>query len=457
MAKFKKKISLNKINVAKISSGTMLGQIISIISLPIITRLYGVEAIGFWALINSSAMIVKSFSDLGMSHSLMLEKKNEILQTYKVITTLVGFFSILSSIIVTLFLLKFSSVTINPYFLLIFLFIIIFTTQQVQVSYTWLNRIGEYNVLMKNPLINNGIYALVAIVLGLLGFGIYGYLIGHCIGQISTLIHMKKNLPKSLFTFNFSDFKYVLIKNNRFVKFQLPTNILSNFKNQLPILLIEFLWGTTILGYYSITVKLLQIPISLIANAIGRVFFQTIAIRKKEGKDLGVYVCRNLKRGMFIAAIPILLLTAFGDIIVLIFLGEEWRIAGYFIQILAIQFFFMFVMNTVQGISTVLEKQNLAMISSLLQVFGFIVGALIGTLLYENIYLALIFMSVFYITFHIIYLSRLLYIMKLSRFLYIKYSFISVSIILISAVFFRFIFNKLVEVFNFSMFGLLLI
>ena len=54
---FKNKLSGNKKNIAKISSGTLLGQVISVITLPIITRIYGAEVIGIWTLLNSIFML----------------------------------------------------------------------------------------------------------------------------------------------------------------------------------------------------------------------------------------------------------------------------------------------------------------------------------------------------------------------------------------------------------------
>lgn len=52
-------------NVAKISSGTIFGQVISLVTLPIFKAIYGTSIIGVWSVLNSIATIVTSFSDLG--------------------------------------------------------------------------------------------------------------------------------------------------------------------------------------------------------------------------------------------------------------------------------------------------------------------------------------------------------------------------------------------------------
>lgn len=442
--KFKIKLTENKKNIAKISSGTLIGQGISLITLPIITRLYGPEIIGIWTLLNSIAMIVKSYSDLGMTNSIMVDDDKDVESTYTIISSIVVVLSILSSIVITsYFVLNDKLPEINGLFLFLFIIIIIITTQQIQVCYTWLNRKGEYSILMKNPVLNTGIYGVVAIILGVMGFKTYGYFIGHMFGLLITFLHMKRNLPRELFNWNFTQYKVTFKRNERFIKLQMPTNILANLKNQLPVLLVQGLWGTEILGYYSVTVRLLQTPSTLLANAIGRVFFQTTTQLKREGKPLGRYVYQNIRRGMIVGIFPMILLMGFGDVAAVIFLGEDWIIAGDFIRILTLQYFFMFLMNAVRGLEITLEKQNLAMYSIIAQIFGYLSGAYIGKIIFDDIYVALIIMSIFFIIINIIYFSALFKTIQISIKKYLFSAITSILVIAGSSFVIRWVFNEL--------------
>lgn len=421
LKKIKGKLSGNKKNIAKISSGTLLGQMVSFITLPIITRIYGAEVLGLWAIFHSYSMIVKSFSDLGLTHSIMVEDDENVEKTYKVVSTLAAVISVISAIILTLYFAFISkSNDLNIAFLFFFFAFIFFTTQQVQLCYTWLNRDGKYNVLMKNPIVNGVSYGFFAIILGLLGMKVYGYFVGYMIGQIITLIHMKRNLPKRMFTFNIQNYKETFSKNKRFIIYQTPTNLITNFKNQFPVFLIKAFWGTEILGYYSITVRLLQIPSTLLARAIGRVFFHTTAAMKREGKKLGVYVYKSLTRGMKIGIIPMILLMAFGDIGAVILLGPDWAIAGDFVRIMTLQYFFRFLTSSVQGLSITLNKQHYALVSSITQIVGFLIGAIVGKFVFDDIYVGLALMSIFYIVINIIYFCFILKVMSVSVIKYIR-------------------------------------
>ena len=413
--KIKKKMTGNKKNIAKISSGTLLGQFLAIITLPIITRIYGPEVIGIWTILNSIATVINSFSDLGMSNSIMVEDEKDIESTYNVITSIVAVVSIVSSFFVVFYYIIFGGLeNLNSVFLFMMITLIIFLSQQVQICYTWLNRKGEYNVLMKNPMIQQGSYSVIAIILGLLGMNIYGYFIGQIFGSLITLIHMKSKLPRKFFTINVLEFKNTILRNNKFIKFQMPSRILNNFQNQLPILLIQGLWGTEVLGYFSMTIRILQIPSTLLATAIGRVFFQTTSSLKKSGASIGQYVYRNLSKGMMISFIPMTFLMAFGDVIAIVFLGIEWKIAGDFIRIMTLQYYFMFLMNTVLGLDIILEKQHYKMVTSFFQILGFITGAFLGRYYFSNIYIGLVIMSLFYIIIQIGYFSTLFKVMNTS-------------------------------------------
>ncbi|WP_459908741.1 oligosaccharide flippase family protein [Desulfotomaculum defluvii] len=407
-----KKFSKNKVNAAKISFGTILGQGISILTLPIIARIYGPEIIGHWTLLMSIAIIVNSFSDLGLLHSIMIVDEDDVNDLYKVLTTIISFFSITASIIVTLFYSFFVETEMNLLFLFIYLSFLIFTSKQIDLCYTILNRNSEYDILMKNPVINYGLFSLSAILLGLWQWGEYGYFIGHMLGQFFTVIHMKRKLPKGMFTFKHEYMLFHILKQKRFIKYQMPANILSNIKNQLPTLLIRSFWGEEILGYYAITVRLLQMPSTFLAKAIGRVFFSTSSKMRRDGKDIGKYVINNMIKGMKVGIIPMSLLIAFGDVAITIFLGDEWEIAGNFIQILTLQYFFMFLTYSVQGLPVVLEKQNYAMISVILQIFAYTIGALIGKYIFQDVYSALIIMSLFFIVLNIGYYCSFFKVMK---------------------------------------------
>ena len=387
-------------NIMRISSGTLIGQVLSVVLIPVITRIYGDAAIGVWAFLNTIITIVCSFSDLGLRDALMVEEDEASLrQTYKVATTSTLVAAILSGVLAFLFFEVISpgGMTLTPILAAIFVCAGVIMTQQTQISYTWLNRDGKYKILMKNPIVNAGFFGILAITFGLAGMGLYGYLLAWALAQLITLLHMRRYLPDSFVSFKFSDFREVCSRNRRYVMYQLPANIVMRFKGQLPALLIGSLFGASILGQYSITVRVTEMPVTLLGTSIGRVFFQKSSELKREGKPIGELNYKLLTNAMKIALVPVVLLAVFGDIVFTWVLGAEWQMAGNMVRILALQSFFTFLMMSSQGLSMTLNKQHYSVVSGVVQSVFIIIALYFGRHYFDNIYIAIAIISVSFI------------------------------------------------------------
>lgn len=420
-------------NVTKISSGTILGQAISIVTLPIFTRLYGATVIGYWTLFTSVAVIVNAFSDLGLSNAIMMDDEGEQSEKlFSVITTI----SFIISLIVGVGYFVVKSVTpdpsgLHPLFYSIVLFVLIFTQQQVNVCYNWLNKKKQYNILMKNPIINNVSVAVIAIPLGLMGFTKYGYYIGLVLGQVFTLFHMRRYLPRIFFDFKLRDHFDVIRSHLTYVKFQMPTYLVAQVKNQAPVFFIRSFFGVEILGYYSVCMRVLNIPVNLLASSIGKVYYQTAAEMKKKGQEVGDFTFRNIKRAMYVAIAPMVVIMSFGDIVCTLFLGNDYVITGNLSRIIVFMTFFQFLMMATQGITIVLEKQQYALISGIVQIIGYVVGLSIGKYVFSSLYIAVALMTVVFCVIQIIYFSKLFKIAGVSVTLYLKHVFSTLGLIIV--------------------------
>jgi len=369
----------------------------------------------------------------------MIQKK-----LFSIITTLVLIFSLLIGFGFFMFYSFFpNKAGINPIFYAFFITILIFTQQQIQLSYSWLNRKKEYNVLMKNPVINHASAAIVAIPLGLLGYKSYGYYIGLITGEIITLLHMRRKLPKVFLNFSIKDHKSALSKHREFCFYQMPTNIVAQFKNQAPVLFIRTLFGAEILGYYSVSMKVLKIPITFLANSIGKVYYQRIVEMTKKKQDIGEFTYRNISRAAKIAIIPMSILLSLSDLACKIFLGPDFIVAGNITRIVAFNSFFTFLMMSTQGLAIVVHKQKYSLISGVTQLIGYAFGLAVGKFYFNNIYIGCIIMTIIFCFVQIVYFSKLFQVINISAYRYLKSVFASIIIIFICSAAIRIISNIL--------------
>lgn len=391
------KKSESMIDVAKIASGTMIGQVISFVAVPIYTRMYGASILGTWTIINSIATVITSFSDFGLKNAIMIEKEEETEKLYTAITTLTALIAAITGIISGFYYGYIDkSLGMNPAIAGLMIGLVSFLTPQTQTCYTWLNKKGEYNILMKNPLIHNVAMAVITIGLGALGYIQYGYYIGVIAGSIITILRMKIYLPRRLFNFHFDDYRQLIKTKKEFYLYQMPTNVLGQFKEQVPVFAIQSLFGVEMLGYYSITMKYLKLPINLLAQSIGRVFFKTVAEMTRKGQGIGEYAFRNVCRAMKLAVVPLIFIYAAGDVMCPFLFGSDYIIAGNIMRIVASNSFFMFIMVSCQGMTVTLHKQRNNMIASILQMVGYAGGIGLGYALTRSIYVSCALMTIAY-------------------------------------------------------------
>lgn len=410
-----KKINISESlkNVTKISFGTVAGQIISIATLPFITRLYSAEIIGIWTTINAMSNIVQNICDLGLSNSLMMCEEKRVQTLHSIITMISTVISFLSAPIVFLYYLITGNSVEDSVQICILMALYAFTLRKINISQIILNRKKEYNVLMMNSVIRFSAMAVVSILLGLASIK-SGFFWGNIAGQILCMLHMYKYLPKHKFTLDFNEYRHVLNEHKNYVKYQLPASLTVTLRTELPNLLVGSLFGNTILGYYSISQKLLTIPVTFLGQSLGKVFYQKIAYMKRNKQKIGLFVERSVRKGMIVSLIPLTLLAAYGDVAVTIFFGLEYSIGGIICRIIVYRTIFNFISTAIQGLDVVLDRQQYVLYTCLAQTILSAISVFIGYYFFDSIYVATIFMVITFILVQITYYCKMYQVMNLN-------------------------------------------
>ena len=428
------RLSGNMKNVAKISSGTVLGQLISIATLPLITRIYGAGIMGVWTTIFSIANLINMVSDLGMTQSVMICKEETAPRTLGVLLLLTASISLLAVPLVGVYCYFIIDYTWGQT-LTVIAFAVIYglSLQLSQVCYTWLNRNKQYSALMKNPVLNYLSMAVITLALGYMGFVQYGYFIGMTVAQILTLLHMLRFMPRKIPRVSAQDVREVIRENGDFVKYQLPSNMAYQVREQLPNLLIGGLFGDAVLGCYSVSLKLLNIPVTFIGQALGKVFYQRLAELKQKGQLVSDFIYRNVSRAMKLAILPMILLAAFGDAAVVLFFGEAYAMGGVIVRIVAFRAVFTFISTSTQGMDIVLGKQRYAMLCCLAQTAGMALAITGSFYLTGNIYWCAVVMTVLFIVIQVTYFCAIFKTVEIRPLRYLKSIALSLGVVLITA------------------------
>lgn len=164
--------------------------------------------------------------------------------------------------------------------------------------------------------------------------------------------------------------------------------LLNGVSWQLPALMLSVFFSQTVVGYYALANRLIQLPMALIGGALAQVFFQRASEAHAKQTDLATVVEKVFQRLVALGLLPALLMTIAGRELFIVVFGRSWAEAGIYTQILGLWMFFWFISSPLSTLYVVLERQELGLILHVAILITRIFALAIGGLL-DNVYLAL--------------------------------------------------------------------
>ncbi len=149
-------------------------------------------------------------------------------------------------------------------------------------------------------------------------------------------------------------------------RYAIATDLLSYVFFQMPIAVLTSFFGVQAVGYYSLTQRVLGVPMVFIASSVGDVFRQRAsADYAQRGECLDIFRSTFRNLSLLVIAPAILLAIIAPDLFAWIF-GEPWRDAGYYARILLPMFVCKFVTNPLSYVFLITGRQKLDLILHLL-------------------------------------------------------------------------------------------
>lgn len=367
-------------NILNLASSSTFAILISLLTLPIITRLYEPSVFGEFQLLLSILTLFSVISTFKYEMAIALSKSDKeanyvfTLNLILLILTTMLFlviFYFFSSWILTLLKAK----VLEPY---VFLLVIgIFLSGLVQIAREILVRNKKFNVIAKNRVAEVGSSQGIAISIGLVSPNFIGLFISQIAGYIiSIFLALRYNNLKV--KISLKRLKLVFIKYIDFLKYNTPSVFLNTLSIQLPIFFIAKHFGTEYVGYYMLAIKLIDAPVGVIGGAISQVYYKEAIDRYKVNiYELLELYKSTLKKLLMIILIPSIVLAFFADKLIIFVLGSDWETTGYIITILIIWKFFEFLISPISTTLTVANMQKISFYAKLYLSFGLKLGALL--------------------------------------------------------------------------------
>lgn len=432
--RFKKSDFLKSITV--LVSGNALAQLISLITVPIVSRIYSVEAFGEYALFASIVSIASSIVTMGLGSAIMAPKDN--IEASKILYSMSLFSFINTTILFLCFYLFFSKtniikISLSVSELGIWLYLNTLSACFLSAVSIYVNRIKRTKLLFWNTIINSLSTLTITIPLGYFNMGVKGFIIASFVASFIAITQMCVQAKPIQKIFTLAEI-WVVIKNyNQFIYFQLPANIISGFSLQLPNQFFSKFLGNTILGAYSMCDRILGYPIRLIAAPVATIYFRhaTGYVQENRMTDLSDFTIKIVRNILLISFFPVLIITLFSKNIFVFLLGAKWSLAGEIASILLCQYVFVFCHQSLSYALVVIEKQKANFFLSFLQLIITVVSLVLGILYFKKPLIPFWFFGIGNTLIQVMYIGFIFHYMGRNLFKFIAYTVFYFSLIII--------------------------
>ncbi len=353
-------------NVITLMTGTGLAQAIPIAISPILTRLYTPEDFGIFALYTSIASIGSIFVTGRYDLAIMLPKKDR--DAFQVVVL-----SACLSVIISIFLFVFVFFFNDSIVALLgvpgiskWLYWVPISTMFIGVygslSY-WCNRKSRFGRLAISRVTQTSTSSFSQLFAAHLKTGSHGLVFGQLIGQFTATLMIARDIKihdKSLIK-NIRILQVIALakRYKNFPRYLIIAHGFNAGSGQMPMLLLGGLFNATTAGYYSLIQRVMGVPMTFVANAIGEVFRQEASQAYVHTGSCRLIYIKTFKRLFFLALIPFAFFFVAGPSLFAWFFGEPWRVAGEYSRILLPMFFFQFITTPITQLPLFAEKQKI--------------------------------------------------------------------------------------------------
>ena len=329
-------------NVLTVMTGTILAQAIPIAILPILTRIFTPEDFGLLALYGAFVAILGVVATGRYEIAIMLPKQDDDAKILLQISVLIALVISLLFLPVVFFLnVQVASFLGNPDIAnwLYLVPVSVLVTGVYQALTYWNNRKKNFKNASVSRVNQSFFQAGSQISFGFLKFS-GGLILGQFVGMLSSVIYL---LRKD------NSFKYILKKNDKHkVKAQLTTyqkfpkygvfgGLCDALAVQMPVLMLTKFYSDTVVGMFSLTFRVLNMPTSIISSAISQVLFQKVVeISHETPHKLKGYILKIFLLLFFVYLPAIPILYVWGESLFAFVFGDEWRQAGVYSSYLVI-------------------------------------------------------------------------------------------------------------------------
>ena len=398
-------------DVKTVLTGTSLSQIIPLIFYPLLTRIYSPEDFGFMAFFMSVCAVMIVLASGAYEQAILITKNNLELDSL-IKLTLVR--SLIMLVVISLILII--SVNTVPFLFkykiylnwVLVLSLTAFFTIIYNLYNEWCVKKSEFKKLSVNKVYNSLFTSLFKSINKVFSFISNGLIVGELIGKfLISLISVKFMLSNG--TNIFKGYNIEILKKTRqkfkdYPRYMMFDLLINTIGGSVHVYIILAFFNANELGYISLSLSLLTLPVTVISGGIKDVFRE-----KANQLFINEGSCRKLYIDLF-KPLSILGFFGFGILYLIVpyifpfALGNHWIKSGLYAQYLIPLFYFNFVSMSLGGIFVIANKIKISLYWQIFNITITVLALFIGSALYNSMIATIILFSLAKSISYIIYM-----------------------------------------------------
>lgn len=371
-------------SVSVLFAGTAIAQIITFSVTPILSRVYTPEDFGQFATLLSIVMILSSAATAKYEMAIPLPKNDDEGNGLNWLSFLIAFSFCLTLVpVIGIFDFLGGTEAWLKEMPALWLWSIPLMVLSVSV-FNILNyqniRSSKYNKISFGNVTRSLSSATIQILYTLRFAGASGLVAGHFTGFVLAIFPMWN---KSLFLIQTSrsKLKEIARKHSRFPLFSLPAGLANTLTLELNNIFLLILYSPEIVGFYSLAVRTLSLPLQLIGRSVAQVFYKDAIKETQENGTASIAFKRSFLILTLVAILIALVISFLAPWLYALVFGQNWEKAGEIAQLLMFLFGARLISSSLSDVLNVFGKQKTSLLINLLLFANILICYSIGEML----------------------------------------------------------------------------
>jgi O-antigen/teichoic acid export membrane protein len=352
-------------NVLVMFGGTLLGQMISVLLSPILTRIYTPDMFGTLGLFSAGLSIIAVMASLRYEMALPLVQSDDEAANLLGVCMIALLFTTGISVLVVM-LLSVSETdlgAITPYIWLLPVGFFCIGAYQIVLYYA--TRQSAFSTIARTKIYQGTIGPVVQIALGLAGVGAWGLIVGFIAGQsagVKLLFTRVISAPRALGNVSVAGMRAMAKRFRRFLMISSWSGIMESVGcGYILLVVMPFLYSTTVAGFIFLTDRIIGRPLLLVSTSILQVYVGDIgktltsdpaAVRSRFLQLAGLQLC--------IVSFWLVLANLLAPYVIPLIFGKEWEGAVPYLHVLSIAYLPQMIVHAMTHTLQMLERQGLS-------------------------------------------------------------------------------------------------